>query len=97
MRTTLDLRIPLINWQLLMNTVSTSSTPAASTQCAEENHADESAKAETIKPFSFPFSPEVFAPAKSNNKPWHQHGNKSNHDKRPDAAPKGSRRSMGKR
>ena len=50
-----------------------------------------------IKPFAFPFSPEIFAPPKPNDQPWHQKGNKSNHDQRPGAAPRGSRRSMGKR
>jgi len=59
--------------------------------------ADDSTEPSAIKPFDFPFSPEVFAPAKRNDKPWHQQGNKSNHDQRPGAAPKGSRRSMGKR
>lgn len=50
-----------------------------------------------VEPFKFPFSPEVFAPAKGNDKPWHQKGNKSNHDQRPGPAPRGTRRSMGKR
>ena len=47
--------------------------------------------------FRFPFSPETYAPKKNDDQPWHQRNNKSNHDKRPGMAPRGTRRSMGKR
>ena len=63
--------------------------PVEATSTAEQ--------APAIEPFRFPFAPEVFAPSKANDKPWHQKGNKSNHDQRPGPAPRGTRRSMGKR
>ncbi|HWR81201.1 MAG TPA: hypothetical protein VN303_13500 [Pseudomonas sp.] len=80
-----------------MNTKSTSSSVTDPSSPDEAGSTDESTPKSAIKPFAFPFSPEVFAPGKSNDQPWHQKGNKSNHDQRPGAAPKGSRRSMGKR
>lgn len=83
--------------QLPMNTAATPPAAPASTPVTEAAGVTESDKSKAIEPFSFPFSPEVFAPAKRDDKPWHQKGNKSNHDQRPGAAPKGSRRSMGKR
>ncbi|SDT94175.1 hypothetical protein SAMN05216296_0758 [Pseudomonas pohangensis] len=78
------------------------STTKPSSEHEETRHSEPVAVADgvattPIKPFSFPFSPEVFAPTRRNDKPWHQQGNKSNHDQRPGAAPKGTRRSMGKR
>jgi len=80
-----------------MNSKHQPSSESEATLSGKDSAADEGAETPVIKPFTFPFSPEVFAPAKRNDKPWHQHGKKSNHDQRPDAAPKGSRRSMGKR
>jgi hypothetical protein len=77
-------------------------TPQPATE-PEENHNSEAVttvegtETAAIKPFDFPFSAEVFAPTKHNDKPWHQKGNKSNHDQRPGAAPRGTRRAMGKR
>ncbi len=68
---------------------------SAAEQTAADTAADSSASA--VKPFSFPFAAETFSPTANKDKPWHQLGNKSNHDKRPGAAPKGTRRSMGKR
>lgn len=50
-----------------------------------------------VPAFRFPFSPEVYAPKSGDDQPWHQRNNKSNHDKRPHAPPRGTRRSMGKR
>ncbi|MGP3791960.1 MULTISPECIES: hypothetical protein [unclassified Pseudomonas] len=50
-----------------------------------------------IPAFSFPFSPSAYAADKKNDQPWHQKGNKSNHDQRPGLPPKGSSKSMGKR
>ena len=93
MRAAIDLRLFQITRQPSMNSSSQPDTTQPSEHIAEQGVVKKNA----IKPFSFPFSADVFAPAKQNDKPWHQHGNKSNHDQRPDAAPKGSRRSMGKR
>ncbi|MNR62914.1 hypothetical protein D3C85_1850600 [compost metagenome] len=58
---------------------------------------DEQTPATEAPAFRFPFSPDAYAPKKNDEQPWHQRGNKSNHDKRPGMAPKGTRRSMGKR
>lgn len=78
------------------STAHPSSLPEETRDC-DPVTADQEGENLTIQPFRFPFSPKAFAPAKHNDKPWHQQGNKSNHDQRPGAAPKGSRRSMGKR
>ena len=78
------------------NTTKTASEPEQA-QHSEAVTTAEGIETAAIKPFGFPFSPEVFAPAKCNDKPWHQKGKKSNHDQRPGAAPKGTRRAMGKR
>jgi hypothetical protein len=80
-----------------MNSKKRSSNPVENSSEHESTSTDNTPEKEGIKPFAFPFSPEVFAPTKRNDQPWHQKGNKSNHDQRPGAAPKGSRRSMGKR
>jgi hypothetical protein len=66
---------------------------AAQPQQGEANEASQSA----APAFRFPFSPDTYAPKKSDDQPWHQRDNKSNHDKRPGMAPRGTRRSMGKR
>ncbi|WP_296262226.1 MULTISPECIES: hypothetical protein [unclassified Pseudomonas] len=53
-------------------------------------------KKPVIASFSFPFKPGELLQAKK--EPAHYKGpGKSNHDKRPGAAPSGTRRSMGKR
>lgn len=52
--------------------------------------------AERIPSFSFPFRPGQFN-ATRDNQPWYQKNNGCNHDCRPGPAPRGSRRSMGKR
>ena len=80
-----------------MNNTSKPSSELEEIQRSEPDVVADNAEKSAIKPFSFPFSPEVFAPANRDDKPWHQQGNKSNHDQRPGAAPKGTRRSMGKR
>jgi hypothetical protein len=49
-----------------------------------------------IPAFSFPFKPGELLQAKK-DQGWYQKGGKSNHEKRPGAAPAGTRRSMGKR
>ncbi|HEY0287583.1 MAG TPA: hypothetical protein VGC62_11315 [Pseudomonas sp.] len=68
-------------------------TPAPETvdsaASAIENKAD-------IPAFGFPFKPGELLQAKK-EQGWYQKGGKSNHEKRPGAAPAGTRRSMGKR
>lgn len=59
--------------------------------------AAESPTNEAIPAFRFPFSPELFSPARKQQKTSQPQGNKSNHDQRPGPAPRGTRRSMGKR
>jgi hypothetical protein len=49
-----------------------------------------------IPAFGFPFKPAQLLQAKKNTSHYKGSG-KSNHDKRPGAAPSGTRRSMGKR
>jgi len=49
-----------------------------------------------IAAFRFPFKPGELAQAKK-DQPRYKGPGKSNHDKRPGAAPSGTRRSMGKR
>lgn len=58
--------------------------------------AEATTKAE-IPAFRFPFSAETYAPKKNDDPQWHNRNSKSNHDKRPHAPPRGTRRSMGKR
>lgn len=64
-------------------------TPAATS-------ADATERAE-IPAFRFPFSPQTYASKNGTEKPWYQHNNKCNHEQRPGMAPRGTRRSMGKR
>lgn len=61
----------------------------------EQAVAEQPAKAAPA--FRFPFSPETYAPKKNDGEQWHNRNNKCNHDKRPGMAPRGTRRSMGKR
>ncbi len=73
---------------------------AESTECESGLNTPDSASAPSkpgIPAFSFPFSPGLYAAEKKNDQPWHQKGNKSNHDQRPGLPPKGSSKSMGKR
>lgn len=70
--------------------------PEATSPCQDEQTAADSPQAATPA-FRFPFSPATYAPKKNDDQPWHQRDNKSNHDKRPGMAPRGTRRSMGKR
>jgi len=49
-----------------------------------------------IPDFAFPFSPKRFQKAKD-DQPTHWKAHPSQHDTRPGPAPRGSRRSMGKR
>jgi hypothetical protein len=65
-------------------------------QPTEEAAAD-TPTATPVKPFTFPFDPALFSPGKAADKPWQQKSAKSNHDQRPGPAPRGTRRSMGKR
>ncbi|MFK3969684.1 hypothetical protein ACI2KS_03015 [Pseudomonas sp. NPDC087358] len=61
---------------------------------------DANASADASKPvipaFTFPFKPGELAQAKK-DQPYYQKSGKSSHEKRPGAAPSGTRRSMGKR
>lgn len=50
-----------------------------------------------VPTFKFPFAPANFAPQKTPSQPWHQKGNNARHEKKIGMAPKGTRRSMGKR
>jgi hypothetical protein len=68
-------------------------TPAPET--VDSAASDTENKAE-IPAFSFPFKPGELLQAKK-DQGWYQKGGKSNHEKRPGAAPAGTRRSMGKR
>lgn len=72
-------------------------TPAP--EVADESvdlQAESGEKKPAIPSFGFPFKPAELLQAKKN--PSHYKGSgKSNHDKRPGAAPSGTRRSMGKR
>lgn len=78
----------------------TSNEPLDNAQTASPTTGGDAVVAERsakIPAFSFPFSAAAFAPNKSDEQPWHQKNNQSNHDKRPGRAPNGTRRSMGKR
>lgn len=68
-------------------------TPAPETV---DNAATEAETKAEIPAFSFPFKPGELLQAKK-DQGWYQKGGKSNHEKRPGAAPAGTRRSMGKR
>ena len=48
-------------------------------------------------PFRFPFAADTYAPKKDAKTAWPGNDKNSNHDQRPGPAPRGSRRSMGKR
>ncbi|MGH8415974.1 MAG: hypothetical protein ACRER8_01585 [Pseudomonas sp.] len=65
---------------------------------AESAHVSTEAgdKKPLIAPFSFPFKPGELMQAKK-DRSYYKGSGKSNHDKRPGAAPSGTRRSMGKR
>ncbi|WP_462383111.1 hypothetical protein [Pseudomonas sp. Marseille-QA0892] len=78
------------------NTASENATESASEPSTPEPTASGS-KSSAVPSFQFPFSPEAYAPANKKEKPWHQRGDTSGHDKRPGPAPRGTRRSMGKR
>lgn len=72
-------------------------TPAAQDEQTTAAAASAEAGTPEVPAFRFPFSPATYAPKNSDDQPWHQRGNKSNHDKRPHTPPRGTRRSMGKR
>lgn len=71
------------------------SAPELETESADANATPAETKP-VIPAFSFPFKPGELAQAKK-DQPYYQKSNKSNHEKRPGAAPSGTRRSMGKR
>ena len=72
-------------------------TPDTHTPCEAQPTGAETGQSDGIPAFRFPFSPETYAPKQNDGQPWHQRNNKSNHDKRPGMAPRGTRPSMGKR
>ncbi|HYQ37840.1 MAG TPA: hypothetical protein VER09_02750 [Pseudomonas sp.] len=72
-------------------------TPEATAPCQDEQTTAADSPQAATPAFRFPFSPATYAPKQSDDQPWHQRNNKSNHDKRPGMAPRGTRRSMGKR
>jgi hypothetical protein len=57
---------------------------------------DESVKT-SVPAFKFPFAPANFAPKKTSAQSWQQKGSNARHEKKIGMAPKGTRRSMGKR
>lgn len=61
-----------------------------------DTHAESGEKKAAIPAFGFPFKPGELLQAKKPSSHYKGAG-KSNHDKRPGAAPSGTRRSMGKR
>lgn len=61
-----------------------------------DNQKVEPCPANTIPTFQFPFSPETYAP-KTENGQRYPTSNKCDHTKHPGMAPRGTRRSMGKR
>jgi len=66
------------------------------THLAPEAAAESVDEKPPIPAFRFPFKPGELAQAKK-DQPYYKGPGKSNHDKRPGAAPSGTRRSMGKR
>lgn len=58
--------------------------------------ADTSSKP-AVPAFKFPFRPGDLAPQKNTGQPWLSKGSNSRHEKKIGMAPKGTRRSMGKR
>ncbi|HEY8330591.1 hypothetical protein D3C81_945830 [compost metagenome] len=77
----------------------TSKPIAPEADCAEQPQQDQASEATqaAVPAFRFPFTAETYAPKKNGEQPRHPGNNKSNHDKRPGAAPRGTRKSMGKR
>ena len=72
-------------------------TPAPDTLVETNINAAPSDEAKPAIPaFSFPFKPGELMQAKKEAS-YYQKSGKSNHEKRPGAAPSGTRRSMGKR
>lgn len=78
-----------------MTTPEHPSAPDLTVEPADTN-AESGEKKPAIPAFSFPFKPGELLQAKKQTTPYKGAG-KSNHDKRPGAAPSGTRRSMGKR
>lgn len=63
-------------------------------QSVDKAHAEEASNA--VPAFQFPFSPDAYAPKKNASGVYPQPG-KCDHTKHPGMAPRGTRRSMGKR
>jgi hypothetical protein len=64
---------------------------------AEDTSLVEATAKPGVKPFKFPFASANFAPKQAPTQPWHQKGANARHEKKIGMAPKGTRRSMGKR
>lgn len=71
-------------------------TPAPDNAAEPETHAQAGEQKPAIPAFGFPFKPGELMQAKKDAS-YYKGPGKSNHDKRPGAAPSGTRRSMGKR
>jgi hypothetical protein len=78
-----------------MNTPEHTPAPDFAVDAVDANATQREKKA-VIPAFSFPFKPGELAQARK-DQPYYQKSGKSNHEKRPGAAPAGTRRSMGKR
>jgi hypothetical protein len=78
-----------------MTTPEHTSAPDTAIEPVDANVASNDGKP-AIPAFRFPFKPAELAQAKK-DQPYYKGSGKSNHDKRPGAAPSGTRRSMGKR
>jgi hypothetical protein len=78
-----------------MTTPEPTSAPDFDVEPVEGNDVSEQARP-AIPAFSFPFKPGQLAQARK-DQPYYQKSDKSSHEKRPGAAPAGTRRSMGKR
>lgn len=78
-----------------MTTPEHTPAPDAAVEPVDANVASNDGKP-AIPSFRFPFKPGELTQAKK-DQPYYKGSGKSNHDKRPGAAPSGTRRSMGKR
>ena len=72
-------------------------TPETATHSTADSTPDSSAENRQIPAFRFPFSADTYAPKKDGAQPRYPRDHGVNHAQRPGAAPRGTRRSMGKR
>ena len=64
---------------------------------ANQTETDDESVKTSVPAFKFPFAPANFAPKKASAQSWQQKDNNPRHEKKIGMAPKGTRRSMGKR